>query len=82
MAMDLEISRYPTYDHLYDYVYGAAAVIGSMMLPVLGSIHPDARDRARDLGVAFQLTNFLRDVAEDWDRGRIYLALEDLERSA
>lgn len=80
MAMDLEVTRYPTYDDLYVYVYGSAAVIGSMMLPVLGSIHPSARDRAMDLGIAFQLTNFLRDVAEDWDRGRIYLPLEDLDR--
>jgi phytoene synthase len=61
-------------------MYGSAAVIGSMMLPVLRPIHPGARDRAMELGVAFQLTNFLRDVAEDWDRGRIYLPLEDLER--
>jgi phytoene synthase len=80
MAMDLEVKRYATYDDLYRYVYGSAAVIGAMMLPVLGSTHPQARDRAMDLGVAFQLTNFLRDVAEDWDRDRIYLPLEDLER--
>lgn len=80
MAMDLTVTRYPTYDDLHEYVYGSAAVIGAMMLPVLGSRHPDARDRAMDLGIAFQLTNFLRDVAEDWDRGRIYLPLEDLER--
>jgi phytoene synthase len=80
MAMDLEVTRYATYADLSGYVYGSAAVIGSMMLPVLGSIHPGARDRAMDLGVAFQLTNFLRDVAEDWDRGRIYLPLEDLDR--
>ncbi len=82
MAMDLTVARYPTYDDLYEYVYGSAAVIGAMMLPVLGSRHPDARARAMDLGIAFQLTNFLRDVAEDWDRGRIYLPLEDLERFA
>ncbi|MGH8898217.1 MAG: phytoene/squalene synthase family protein [Egibacteraceae bacterium] len=85
MAMDLEVTRYPTYDDLSAYVYGSAAVIGSMMLPVLGSCegnphHLQARDRAMDLGVAFQLTNFLRDVAEDWNRGRIYLPLEDLDR--
>ncbi len=80
MAMDLTVTRYATYDDLYAYVYGSAAVIGSMMLPVLGPTHPDARDRAMDLGIAFQLTNFLRDVAEDWDRGRIYLPLEDLDR--
>ena len=80
MAMDLTVTRYARYEDLYGYMYGSAAVIGTMMLPVLGSRHPDARDRAMDLGVAFQLTNFLRDVAEDWDRGRIYLPLEDLER--
>ena len=80
MAMDLTVTRYPTYEDLAEYVHGSAAVIGAMMLPVLGARHPDARGRAMDLGVAFQLTNFLRDVAEDWDRGRIYLPLEDLER--
>lgn len=80
MAMDLTVTRYRTYEELYGYVYGSAAVIGSMMLPVLGPRHPEARDRAMDLGVAFQLTNFLRDIGEDWDRGRIYLPLEDLER--
>jgi 15-cis-phytoene synthase len=80
MAMDLTVTRYPTYLDLYGYVYGSAAVIGSMMLPVLGTVTEGARERAMDLGVAFQLTNFLRDVAEDWDRGRIYLPLEDLER--
>lgn len=80
MAMDLTVTRYDTFDDLYGYVYGSAAVIGAMMLPVLGARHPDARARAMDLGVAFQLTNFLRDVAEDLERGRIYLPLEDLER--
>jgi len=80
MAMDLTVTRYATYEDLAEYVHGSAAVIGAMMLPVLGARHPDARGRAMDLGVAFQLTNFLRDVAEDWDRGRIYLPLEDLAR--
>ena len=80
MAMDLTVTRYETYDDLYAYMYGSAAVIGAMMLPVLGARHPDARARAMDLGVAFQLTNFLRDIAEDWDRGRIYLPLEDVDR--
>ncbi|MBW3606437.1 MAG: phytoene/squalene synthase family protein [Actinobacteria bacterium] len=80
MAMDLTVSRYETYEELYEYVYGSAAVIGAMMLPVLGGRHPDARARAMDLGIAFQLTNFLRDVAEDHLRGRIYLPLEDLAR--
>ena len=60
---------------------GSAAVIGEMMLPVLDPGHgPDAVEPARALGVAFQLTNFLRDVAEDLDRGRVYLPEEDLAR--
>lgn len=79
MAMDLTVTRYATYADLSVYVHGSAAVIGTMMLPVLGATDPQARARAMDLGVAFQLTNFLRDVAEDWDRGRIYLPLEDLD---
>lgn len=80
MAMDLTVTRYATYQDLQRYVHGSAAVIGAMMLPVLGATHPRARRRAMDLGVAFQLTNFLRDVGEDWDRDRIYLPLEDLDR--
>ena len=80
MAMDLTVRRYETYADLRAYVHGSAAVIGTMMLPVLGSVDPEARARAMDLGIAFQLTNFLRDVAEDWERGRLYIPLEDLDR--
>jgi 15-cis-phytoene synthase len=84
MAMDLEVTRYATYGDLARYMHGSAAVIGTMMLPILGVADGVDEDRARgpamDLGVAFQLTNFIRDVAEDWDRGRIYLPLEDLDR--
>ena len=58
---------------------GSAAVIGTMMLPILGAADPAAaREPARQLGLAFQLTNFIRDVAEDLDRGRIYLPDDDL----
>jgi phytoene synthase len=58
---------------------GSAAVIGTMMLPILGSSDPAAaREPARQLGFAFQLTNFIRDVAEDLERGRIYLPEEHL----
>jgi 15-cis-phytoene synthase len=79
MAMDLTVTAYPTYDDLLDYMEGSAAVIGTMMLPILGSNDPAAaREPARQLGLAFQLTNFIRDVAEDLDRGRLYLPLEDL----
>lgn len=78
MLMDFTATRYATYDDLAHYVHGSAAVIGSMMLPVLGATSPRARQPAMDLGVAFQLTNFLRDIGEDWQRGRLYLPLEDL----
>jgi phytoene synthase len=79
MAMDLTVRSYATYDDLLDYMDGSAAVIGTMMLPILGSDDPAAaREPARQLGLAFQLTNFIRDVAEDLDRGRVYLPDEDL----
>ena len=81
MAMDLTVESYATYDDLLDYMEGSAAVIGTMMLPILGSADPAAaREPARQLGLAFQLTNFIRDVAEDLDRGRTYLPDEHLAR--
>jgi phytoene synthase len=79
MAMDLTISGYSTYDDLLGYMEGSAAVIGTMMLPILESSDPAAaREPARQLGLAFQLTNFIRDVAEDLDLGRVYLPGADL----
>ncbi|MDH4354270.1 MAG: phytoene/squalene synthase family protein [Actinomycetota bacterium] len=80
MAMDLTVTEYPTYDALYEYVYGSAAVIGLQMVPILEPLDDDAYPRAMELGVAFQLANFVRDVGEDLDRGRVYLPIEDLER--
>ncbi|SCG48120.1 phytoene/squalene synthase family protein [Micromonospora inositola] len=81
MAMDLTVMSYPSYGDLLDYMDGSAAVIGTMMLPILGSSDPAAaREPARQLGFAFQLTNFIRDVAEDLDRGRTYLPDEDLAK--
>jgi 15-cis-phytoene synthase len=81
MAMDLEVTGYPDYDALLDYMEGSAAVIGTMMLPLLEPSDPVlAREPARQLGLAFQLTNFIRDVGEDLARGRIYLPRVDLER--
>jgi len=80
MTMDLTVATYETFDDLLDYMDGSAAVIGEMMLPILEPTSPAARSHARDLGIAFQLTNFLRDVAEDLDRGRVYLPQEDLRR--
>ena len=79
MAMDITVTGYETYDDLLDYMEGSAAVIGTMMLPILGSSDlAAAREPARQLGFAFQLTNFIRDVAEDLQRGRIYLPEEHL----
>jgi 15-cis-phytoene synthase len=81
MAMDLEVTSYATYDDLLGYMEGSAAVIGTMMLPILESADPAAaREPARQLGLAFQLTNFIRDVSEDLDLGRVYLPGEDLAR--
>lgn len=80
MAMDLDVERYETFEDLLGYTDGSAAVIGEMVLPILEPSSPAATAHARDLGVAFQLTNFLRDVGEDLDRGRVYLPQEDLER--
>lgn len=81
MAMDLTTTSYPTWSALAEYMDGSAAAIGEMLLPILGPAEPDrARPHARALGQAFQLTNFLRDVGDDLDRGRQYLPAEDLDR--
>ncbi|RCK70021.1 phytoene/squalene synthase family protein [Desertihabitans brevis] len=80
MAMDLTTTSYETFDDLLGYMEGSAAVIGEMMLPVLDPVDPAARGPARALGFAFQLTNFIRDVGEDLDRGRVYLPQADLRR--
>jgi phytoene synthase len=80
MTMDLSVTEYETFDDLLDYMDGSAAVIGEMMLPILEPTSAQAFTHARDLGIAFQLTNFLRDVPEDLDRGRVYIPQVDLER--
>ena len=78
MRMDLTVHEYETWDDLLSYVEGSAAVIGLQMLPILEPSSRAAAPYARDLGVAFQLANFLRDVGEDLRRGRIYLPQESL----
>ncbi len=80
MNMDLNVTQYSTYDDLYEYVYGSAAVIGLQMVPILEPLSDDAYEPAKDLGIAFQLANFIRDVGEDLERGRIYLPIEDLTK--
>lgn len=80
MAMDFTVETYETFEDLLDYMDGSAAVIGEMMLPILEPADPAAFGHARDLGIAFQLSNFWRDVAEDLDRGRVYVPQEDLRK--
>jgi 15-cis-phytoene synthase len=80
MRMDTTVTEYATFNDLAVYVHGSAAVIGLQMVPILGTRAPreEAEPYAAALGVAFQLTNFLRDVGEDLDRGRIYLPRDEL----
>ena len=81
MTMDLSVQTYETYADLRHYMDGSAAVIGEMMLPILEPRDlAAATPHARDLGDAFQLTNFLRDVAEDLDRERVYIPQQDLAK--
>ena len=81
MTMDLTVSEYQTYEDLMEYVYGSASVIGLQMVPILGMTGVDnegALACAQKLGTAFQLANFIRDVGEDLERGRVYLPIEEL----
>jgi phytoene synthase len=78
MKMDLSVTSYANYEALMEYVYGSAAVIGLEMVPILGPLSDAAFEPAKKLGIAFQLANFIRDVNEDLDRGRIYLPLDEL----
>jgi 15-cis-phytoene synthase len=82
MRMDIHVTDYADLAELGVYMHGSAAVIGLQMLPVLGTTVPraEAEPFAAALGVAFQLTNFLRDVGEDLDRGRVYLPAAELAR--
>ena len=78
MTMDLTVTEYANYEALMEYVYGSAAVIGLEMVPILGALSQAAYEPAEKLGVAFQLANFIRDVGEDLDRGRVYLPQDEL----
>jgi len=83
MTMDLTVTEYHTYEDLYEYVYGSAAVIGLQMVPILGTVSKqsisEANRAAEKLGTAFQLANFIRDVGEDLTRGRVYLPVTELQ---
>jgi phytoene synthase len=78
-AMDITQNRYATWDELRTYCYRVASAVGLMCIEIFGYSTPKAREYAVDLGIALQLTNILRDVAEDAQRGRVYLPAEDLE---
>ncbi len=78
--MDQKILRYATFEELYRYCYRVASVVGLVSLRVFGYSDPRTETCGEWLGIAFQLTNILRDVREDAERGRIYLPLEDLTR--
>jgi phytoene synthase len=80
MEMDLEQASYRTFDELAAYCYRVASVVGLLSAPIFGYRNPATLDYAHDLGMAFQLTNILRDVREDAARGRIYLPEEALAR--
>jgi len=79
VEMDLHNNRYVTFDELSSYCYRVASVVGLICLHVFGATSPRAQDYAVDLGMAFQLTNILRDVGADAAQNRIYLPLEDLK---
>jgi len=80
MAMDLERNRYLDFADLEVYCHKVAGVVGVMSAEIFGYTNPGTRQYARDLGIAFQLTNIVRDVGEDARRGRIYLPQADLDR--
>ena len=80
MQMDLEKTRYRTFAELEDYCDHVAGVVGLLSAEIFGYQDARTRDYAQKLGVAFQLTNIIRDVGEDARRGRIYLPQEDLDR--
>lgn len=80
VEMDLTCSRYPTFPELYTYCYRVAGVVGLMCIEMFGYRNPHAKDYAVNLGVALQLTNIMRDLRVDAERGRIYLPQEELTR--
>jgi len=87
MESDLSVDRYASFADLKNYMWGSACVVGLELLPILGvpgdpSRAKAAAGHASDLAIAFQLTNFIRDVAEDWRRGRVYLPQDSLAAHA
>ena len=80
MEMDLTQTRYLDWPGLERYCYRVAGVVGLLAAGIFGYRDPRTLDYARELGIAFQLTNIIRDVGEDARKNRIYLPMDDLER--
>jgi 15-cis-phytoene synthase len=78
VAMDLERTRYETFDDLREYCLRVASAVGLLCIEIFGYSDPRTRQFARDLGIALQLTNIIRDVRADFERGRIYIPLDEL----
>lgn len=78
IAKDIETTRYPTFDVLADYCYDVASTVGLMSMHIIGYRCSEAISYAIKLGIAMQLTNILRDIREDWQKGRLYLPLDEL----
>lgn len=80
VEMDLDRTTYETFEDLYPYCYRVAGAVGLCSIEIFGYTDPRAREYAVDLGIALQMTNILRDLRSDLERGRIYLPQEDLRR--
>jgi phytoene synthase len=80
VLMDTYLDRFETFDELYTYCYKVASVVGLMTSEIFHYSHSDALKHAIDLGIAMQLTNICRDIAEDADRARVYIPQEELQR--
>ena len=78
--MDLHKSTYATFDELRTYCYHVASAVGLVSIEIFGYRNPGCKDYAVQLGLALQMTNIIRDVGKDLEKGRIYLPQEDLER--
>lgn len=80
VEMDIHRQRYETFDELVEYCKRVASAVGLMCVEIFGCRGPEAREYAINLGLALQITNIIRDVKDDWAKGRIYLPIEDMRR--
>jgi phytoene synthase len=80
VEMDLRVTRYETFEALYEYCWRVASTVGLICVEIFGYTRPESREYAVNLGIALQLTNIVRDVRVDLERGRLYLPQEDMRR--